>query len=146
MEHKSSLKMQVTPRAAPTDTAYHRVAAKRPPRAIHTEHEHRSWKRVLENLMARPEAEITAPEARYAETVALLIEAYEKRRYPLPEVSPAEVLAELMAAHNLKQKELVDIFGSEAAVSYAVQGKRNLTVDQIRGLAAKFHVSPAVFV
>lgn len=145
MERKSSVKVQVRPAAATSGTAYHRVA-ERPPRAIHTEQEHRSWKRVLENLMAKPEAEITTSEARYAETVALLIEAYEKRRYPLPQVSPAEVLAELMAAHHLKQKELVDIFGSEAAVSYAVQGKRNLTVDQIRGLAAKFHVSPAVFV
>jgi hypothetical protein len=48
-----------------------------------------------------------------------------------------EVLAELMAAHGLKQEESVDIFGSEAAVSYAVQGKRNLKVDQIPGLAAK---------
>ena len=78
--------------------------------------------------------------------VALLIEVYETRRHPLSEVSLAEVLAELVAAHNLKQKELVDVFGSEAAVSCALNGKRNLTVDHIRKLAAKFRVSPAVFV
>jgi len=134
------------PAAGPSDAAYDHVAARQPPRAIHTEQEHRHWRRVLDNMMAKPEAEITAAEARYAETVALLIEAYERRRYPLLQASPAEVLAELMAAHHLKQKELVDIFGSEAAASYAVQGKRNLTVNQIRRLAAKFHVSPAVFV
>ncbi len=128
------------------EAAYRTLAAEQPPRAIHTEREHRHWKRVLEHFMAKPEAEMTAAEERYAETVALLIEAYEKRRYPLPAVSSAEVLAELMAAHRLKQKELADVFGSEAAVSYALHGKRSLTVDQIRKLAAKFHVSPAVFV
>jgi HTH-type transcriptional regulator / antitoxin HigA len=146
MERKTSLKAHVTPAARRTDAGYHRVAANRPPKAVHTEKERGYWRRVLDRLMAKPEAELTAAEARYAETIALLIEAYEKRRYPLPQASPAEVLAELIAAHNLKQKELVDIFGSEAAASCAVQGKRNLTVDQIRGLAAKFHVSPAMFV
>lgn len=146
MERKSTLKASAMALSEAPDAAYHQVATKCPPKAIHTEREHRYWKLVLGNLMAKPEAELTAAQARYAETVALLIEAYERRRYPLPQASSADVLGELMAAHNLKQKELVDIFGSEAAVSYAVQGKRNLTVDQIRGLAAKFHVSPAVFV
>jgi HTH-type transcriptional regulator / antitoxin HigA len=146
MERKSSVKAPVSTWRAPARDAYRRMAAERPPKAIHTEQERRNWKRVLDRLMARPEAELTPAEARYAETVALLIEAYEKRRYPLPPASPAGVLAELAAAHGLKQKELADIFGSEAAVSYAMKGKRNLTVDQIRGLAARVDVSPAVFV
>lgn len=131
--------------AAPSRAAYEKIAVDRPPRAIRSAQDYRDWKSVLDKFMAKPEAEMTDAEARYVETVALLIEAFEKHRYPLPQVSPAEVLAELLAAHNLKQKELVDIFGSEAAVSYALNGKRNLTAEQIRGLAAKFHVSPAVF-
>jgi len=129
-----------------TEAAYKRVAAGRPPRAIHTQQDYRYWKGVLASLMAEAEARMTSAQAAYAETVALLIEAYEKRHHPLARVSPSDVLAELMAAHNLKQKELVDIFGSEAAVSYALHGKRSLTVDQIRGLAAKFRVSPALFI
>jgi HTH-type transcriptional regulator / antitoxin HigA len=146
MERRSPMKVRLVAATAPTEAAYSKIAARQPPKAIHTEGEHRRWKRVLDSLMTKPEAEMTAAEARYAETVALLIEGYEKRRYPLPQASPGAVLAELIAAHHLKQKELVDIFGSEAAVSYALHGKRSLTVEQIRGLAARFHVSPAVFV
>jgi antitoxin component HigA of HigAB toxin-antitoxin module len=71
--------------------------------------------------------------------------AYKKRRYALSQVLPAEVLRELMIAHNLRQAELADIFGSYAAVTYALHGKRNLTPGQIRGLFKQSHVFPAVF-
>jgi HTH-type transcriptional regulator/antitoxin HigA len=146
MERKALIRMRVSRTGTLTQAAYKRVAATRPPRAIHTQRDYRYWKGVLLSLMAEAEAKMTSAQAAYAETVALLIEAYEKRHHPLARVSPSDVLAELMAAHNLKQKELVDIFGSEAAVSYALHGKRNLTVEQIRGLAAKFRVSPGLFI
>lgn len=135
MERKSSMTQ-----------AYKKVAAGAPPQAIHSEAEYAAWRRVLSELLNKPEEDMTQAEATYAETVALLIEAYEKRRYVLPEVSPEAVLIELMEVHNLKQKDLLDVFGSEAAVSYAVNGKRPLTIDQVRGLAGKFHVSPALFI
>jgi HTH-type transcriptional regulator/antitoxin HigA len=146
MERRAPIGTRVQRAAIPTWVAYKRLAAGRPPKAIHTQRDYRYWKSVLISLLAKPEAEMTSAEAAYAETVALLMEAYEKRLHPPSQVSPADVLAELMVAHHLKQKELADIFGSEAAVSYALNGKRNLTVDQIRGLAAKFRVSPAVFI
>jgi HTH-type transcriptional regulator/antitoxin HigA len=144
MERKSQM-MRFSTAAAPSKAGYNKLAAARPPRAIHTEQEYREWRRLLDTLMAKPEEEMTGAEAAYGETIALLIEAFEKQRYRISQASPAEVLAELLSAHGLKQKELVDIFGSEAAVSYALNGKRNLTTEQIQGLAEKFHVSPAVF-
>ena len=66
--------------------------------------------RVLDTLIAKPEEETTDAEAAYGETIALLIEAFEKQRYRLSRAEPAEILAELLTAHGLKQKELVDIF------------------------------------
>ncbi len=125
---------------------YKKVASAEPPKAIHTEQERRHWRHVLDALMAKPEDELSGAEARYGETVAVLIEDYEKRRFPLREISPIEVLRGLMQDNNLKQKDLEDVFGTEAAVSYALRGKRPLSVQQIRGLASRFHVSPAVFV
>ncbi len=144
MERKAQMTRFMTA-AVPSKARYNKLAAARPPRAIHTEREYREWRRVLDTLMAKPEEKMTDAEAAYGETIALLIEAFEKQRYRISRASPAEILAELLSAHGLKQKELVDIFGSEAAVSYALNGKRNLTTEQIQGLAAKFHVSPAVF-
>ena len=124
---------------------YNRVASVEPPKTIRTRQEHRHWRHVLDALMAKPEDQLSEAEARYGETVAVLIEDYEKRHYSLHPVSPIEALRELMADNDLKQKDLEDVFGSEAAISYALSGKRALNVQQIRKLASKFHVSPIVF-
>ena len=47
--------------------------------------------------------------------------------------------------HNLRQKDLVDVFGTESIVSDVLNGKRDLAKEHIRRLSARFHVSPAVF-
>jgi len=132
--------------AGPGLAEYKKIAGAEPPKAIHNAQEHRRWRQVLDRLMAKPEQELSAAEARYGETGAVLIEDYEKKRYRLRAATPLEVLHELMAANGLKRKDLQDVFGSEAAVSYALNGKRPLNVAQIRRLAAKFRVSVAVFV
>ncbi|MEK9179923.1 MAG: helix-turn-helix domain-containing protein [Patescibacteria group bacterium] len=63
----------------------------------------------------------------------------------LDDVSPRDVIRHLMDSNNLRQKDMVDVFGTESIVSEILSGKRNLTVKHIKRLSAKFHVSPAVF-
>jgi HTH-type transcriptional regulator / antitoxin HigA len=48
--------------------------------------------------------------------LALLVENSEER-YALTAASPLEALQELMRANNLKQKDLVDVFGTPSIVS-----------------------------
>jgi len=55
------------------------------------------------------------------------------------------VLEELIAANELKQKDLLDIFGTPSIVSEVLSGKRKLTTDHIRKLCRRFHVSPELF-
>ena len=50
-----------------------------------------------------------------------------------------------MEEHGLTQSDLAEI-GSQGVVSEILSGKRELNVRQIRALAERFHVSPAVFV
>jgi len=50
-----------------------------------------------------------------------------------------------MEVHQLRQKDLIDVFGTESIVSDVLHGKRDLTKEHIRRLSARFHVSPAVF-
>jgi HTH-type transcriptional regulator/antitoxin HigA len=82
---------------------------------------------------------------KYANVLAVLIESYEKVNFPIPSVSPVEVLAELIDANNLRQKDLAPIFGSESIVSEVLSGKRELNRQQIEKLSQRFAVSPAVF-
>lgn len=50
-----------------------------------------------------------------------------------------------MEEHELTQSDLPEI-GSQGVVSEVLNGKRELNLRQVRALANRFHVSPAVFV
>jgi HTH-type transcriptional regulator/antitoxin HigA len=88
---------------------------------------------------------MTASERRMADLLTLLIEDFEDKHYALKPSSPVEVLTELMQANSLKQKDLVDVFGTPSIVSEILHGKRHLTTEHIRRLSRRFHVSPEVF-
>jgi len=79
------------------------------------------------------------------DTLGTLIHAYEEEHHPIPESSGADVLRFLMEEHGLTQSDLPEI-GSQGVVSEILRGKRELNVRQIRALATRFHVSPAVFI
>jgi HTH-type transcriptional regulator/antitoxin HigA len=71
----------------------------------------------------------------------------ESQRYPIPAADPVTVLRFLMDQNGLSQRDIVQDFGgSESLVSMIMNGQRNLTVDHIRNLSARFHVSASVFI
>ncbi len=78
------------------------------------------------------------------DTLATLISAYEQEHERLPPVSGADMLRFFMEEHGLRQGDLPEI-GSQGVVSEILNGKRELNVRQIQALAARFGVSPAVF-
>ena len=56
-----------------------------------------------------------------------------------------DALRFLMEEHHLRQKDLVDVFGTPSVVSEVMHGKREMTKGQIAQLSARFHVSPELF-
>ena len=79
------------------------------------------------------------------DALGTMIAAYEAEHMTLPVASGDEVLSYLMDEHNLRQSDLPEV-GSQGVVSEILSGKRELNVRQIRQLAERFGVSPAVFV
>jgi HTH-type transcriptional regulator/antitoxin HigA len=79
------------------------------------------------------------------DTLGTLIHAYEEEHHSIPECSGVDILRFLMEEHGLTQSDLPEI-GSQDVVSEILRGKRELNVRQIRALATRFHVSPAVFI
>jgi len=73
------------------------------------------------------------------------VEAYEAKHQVLPEAAPAQVLAYLMEEHGLKQTDLAEELGGQSIVSSILNGKRELNTRQVKALASRFNVSPAVF-
>ena len=115
------------------------------PKAIHSEAENQRALALLEELVGK--GIVNQAERQLIELLSVLIEDFEERRYqPKHRARPAQVLRELMAAQGLKQKDLVGVFGSPSIVSEILHERRGLTVEHIRRLARRFHVSPAVFI
>jgi HTH-type transcriptional regulator/antitoxin HigA len=50
-----------------------------------------------------------------------------------------------MDQHDLKQKDLVDVFGTPSVVSEILNGKRELNKGHIERLSERFGVSPELF-
>ena len=79
------------------------------------------------------------------DTLGAVIHTYEEKHYPMPECSGVEMLQFLMETHQLEPSDLPEI-GAPDAVLELLSGKRELTVKHLQTLAARFHVSPTVFV
>ncbi len=77
----------------------------------------------------------------------MLVEAFEEEHYPAGRrLTPAAMLRHLMEAQGLKQKDLLGVFASPSIVSEVLSGKRGLTVEHIKKLSKRFHVSPEAFI
>lgn len=114
------------------------------PAVIRSEAENQRYLALLEALDDKGH-KMTAAERRMAELLTLLIEDFEEKHYALEAATPVDVLNELMQANDLKQKDLLDVFGTPSIISEVLRGKRNLTTEHIRRLSQRFHVSPEVF-
>jgi HTH-type transcriptional regulator/antitoxin HigA len=113
------------------------------PTPITSERQHEQYLAVLDKLASKEHP--TTEEEKYAEVLMTLIEAYEEEHYSIPDASPVEVLRALMDANDLRQRDLVPIFGTESIVSEVLNKKRALNKNHIEKLSKRFHVSPAVF-
>lgn len=114
------------------------------PAVIRNEAENERYIAVLQEL-DRKGNRMTSAERRMAELLTLLIEDFEEKHYSVKSSSPLDVLNELMRTNDLKQKDLVDIFGTPSIVSEVLNGKRQFTTEHIRRLSRRFHVSAEVF-
>ena len=122
---------------------YAELLARTLPSVIHSEKENERYLAMLEALDQK--GKLTSAEQRLAELLTLLIEHFEDKAYALRPAKPRDILNELVQANNLKQKDLVDVFGTRSIVSEVLNGKRGLTIEHIKRLSRRFHVSPEVF-
>jgi HTH-type transcriptional regulator/antitoxin HigA len=113
------------------------------PSVIHSDAQNDHYINLLWELEHKPELE--DEELRLAELLTVLIQDYEEKHFQLRAATPIEIIHELMESNNLKQKDLVDVFGTESIVSEVLNGKRELNKDHIRRLSERFAVSPALF-
>ena len=82
----------------------------------------------------------------YLSVLTGLVENFEAETYRKTKMSSSkEVLIYLMESNGLKQGDLAKELGGQSVVSEVLNGKRDLNANQIRTLALRFKVSPAIF-
>ena len=123
---------------------YRRIRQQIPLGVLHTKTEYDRAVAVLDDILDEIGRQETHALTDLAETLALSIEAYEDIHVAMPDASGPEILRSLMEEHELAQTDMPEI-GSQGVVSEILSGKRDLNVRQITQLAARFGVSPSVF-
>ena len=121
-----------------------KMITKGAPHVIHNDDELEAYTKALFRLTALENP--TRAEQEAIELLTLLIERYEETSYPIPKVDAVSVVRFLLEHQDLTQRELVQEFGSESAVSMFLGGQRKLTLEQVRKLSKRFKLPADVFV
>jgi len=128
-----------------THAAYRRLRRFIPLGVLRSEKDYRKAVAILDDILDEIGQDEAHPLADLAEALALFIHAYEEFHAKIPEATGPEVLKSLMETHGLTQSDLPEI-RSQGVVSEILSGERELNIRQIRRLARRFGVSPAVFI
>lgn len=110
---------------------------------IRTDADHeRAVRRIEAILDAAPGTQEDAE----LDALATLVDAYERRRWPVEHGTPLDMIRFVMEQNDYSQTDLANLLGSRSRASEILNGKRALTLDQIRLLGARWRIPVALLV
>jgi len=131
-------------RIAATRT-YDGLVRKFAPRVIRTKAECETAYEIIERLMS-----VDGPsrdQSEYLELLSSLVERYESLTHPTPTSSLPDLLSHLISSRGVKQVEAARGAGvSPTTLSDVLAGRRSLSIENIKKLAAYFCVDSSLFV
>jgi len=110
--------------------------------SIKSEEQYRTYLEEIEEILSGEQ--ISAVGRETLETLAILIEAYERTHIQLAPPDPIDAIKFCMSERRLKQVDLVPYIGTRSRVSEVLAHKRPLTVSMIRRLSQGLGISPEV--
>lgn len=96
----------------------------------------REYQAALKEVAALWDTRQDTPDADQLEVLALLVEAYERKHFPIEAPDPIDLLLHVMDARGLTRKDLERYIGSRARVAEVLNRVRPLTLEMIRRLAS----------
>lgn len=106
-------------------------------RPIKTEADYRATLAEIEQLMT---AAAGTPEGDRLDVLVTLVEAYERRHYPMDFPDPVEAIKFRMEQQGLTVEDLVPVIGRKNRVYEILARKRPLTLRMIEGLHEQFAI------
>jgi HTH-type transcriptional regulator / antitoxin HigA len=86
------------------------------------------------------DAEDGTAEADLMEVLAILVENYESKRWPVTASSPLEILRYAVSEMGHTQSGLAALLGSRSRASEILKGKRPLTIEAVRKISAAWNI------
>jgi HTH-type transcriptional regulator/antitoxin HigA len=133
------------PKRPAASESYLALAAAYPIHPIRSETDLDDAIAVVDSLLSRPEP-LDDQEQDYLESLSNEVERYEAVAYPMPALSEAGLMRELMVARDATLSDVAAETGiAISTLSAILSGKRKFNLTHIRGLATYFGVDPGVF-
>lgn len=106
----------------------------------------RDYRNALKRLEVVFDAPTGTADSDEADVLALLVDDYEKKHYPVEAPDPIEAIKIRMKEMHLKQVDLANDIGGKSRVSEVLNKKRRLTVEMIRNLTIRLNLSPGLLI
>lgn len=114
------------------------------PKVIESRKERKLAAEAIDELLAIGKR--TPEQSALLSLLATLVDQFERKEYPAAPIEPREALAFLLEENGLKAADLAEIMGGRSRVSEVLSGKREISREQAKKLAARFSVSAALFI
>ena len=98
------------------------------------------YESALERAHSIFDAPTGSPESEELQVLAVLIEFYEDRKFPIDPSNPVDAIKFRMDQLNMKPVDLAKIIGYKSRVSEILNGKRKLSLTMIRQLHKHLHI------
>lgn len=106
-------------------------------RPIKSEADYEATLKEIEGLM---NAEVDSPEGDRLDVLVTLVEAYERKHYPIDFPDPVEAIKFRMEQQGLTVDDLVPVIGRKNRVYEVLAHKRPLSLRMIEGLHEEFSI------
>lgn len=104
---------------------------------IHNETDYQATLKEIETLMM---AQAGSPEGDRLDVLVTLVEAYERRHFPMDLPDPVEAIKFVMEQRGLTVKDMEPALGRSNRVYEVLNRKRPLTLNMIRELYTRFGI------
>jgi len=106
----------------------------------------KQYNKAINRLEQIFDAKKSTREGDELELLSLLIDKYEKEKYPIDFPDPIDAIKFRMEQLGYQQKDLVSAIGLKSRVSEILNRKRKLTLEMIRKLSAELSISTDILV
>jgi len=134
-------------RKKPLPGRFEELVQMSPPQAIMDDVHYENTLEIVDRLMAA--SKLTKGQALYLETLVQLVDAYEADRHAIDtsHLSALDSLKHLLEENGMNASDLARLLGVHPSMgSKILRGERSMTLDHVRTLAARFKVSPRLFI